>query len=112
MGTTKSAHQRGLGHAHRKQREHLLRQLTDGTPCWWCNKPLHHHPTNNWDHAPLEADHTLARSQGGTRADRLLHMTCNRERGDGTRDHQRPATTGTPIPTTTDPLGHTALPWP
>lgn len=39
----------------------------------------------NADAMPLEADHTQARSQGGTVADRLLLATCNRSRGDGTR---------------------------
>jgi hypothetical protein len=44
-------------------------------------------PTLNPDGLPLEADHTIARSQGGTHADRLLLATCNRSRGDGTRAH-------------------------
>ena len=39
----------------------------------------------NPDRMPLEADHTQARSQGGTKADRLLLATCNRSRGAGTR---------------------------
>jgi hypothetical protein len=39
----------------------------------------------------LDADHSHARAHGGTRADRLLHAKCNKERGDGSRDHLRPA---------------------
>lgn len=45
----------------------------------------------------LEADHSQTRSNGGKKADRLLHgynqlgNRCNQERGDGSRDHQRPA---------------------
>lgn len=40
----------------------------------------------NPDHLGLDADHTLARSKGGTKADRLAHASCNRRRGDGTSD--------------------------
>ncbi|WP_307677173.1 hypothetical protein [Nocardia pseudovaccinii] len=45
----------------------------------------------------LDGDHSIARAHGGTVADRLLHSWCNRERGDGSRDHLRPALTGKPI---------------
>lgn len=48
----------------------------------------------NWDERPLEADHSVSRSQGGKIADRLLHSVCNRSRQDGARDHLRPAVTG------------------
>jgi hypothetical protein len=48
----------------------------------------------NWDHKKLAADHTIPRSMGGKRADRLLHSLCNKQRGDGRRDDQRPALTG------------------
>jgi hypothetical protein len=44
----------------------------------------------------LDGDHSVARSHGGTVADRLLHSECNRARGDGSRDHLRPAITGKP----------------
>ncbi|EGD24666.1 hypothetical protein HMPREF0724_11784 [Prescottella equi ATCC 33707] len=44
----------------------------------------------NIDGRPLEADHSHARSRGGTQADRLLHSECNRSRQDGARDHLRP----------------------
>lgn len=55
-------------------------------------------PERNPDRMPLEADHTLARSLGGTRADRLLLATCNRSRGNGTRAHE----TFTPTRTSRD----------
>lgn len=98
-----SAHQRGLGRAHRSQRSSLLARMTDGSPCPCddtCGQacpcrphraatghglPRYRDPRRNVDGMPLEADHTLARSQGGTRADRLLLATCNRSRQDGTR---------------------------
>lgn len=51
-------------------------------------------PESNWDQRPLAADHSVARAAGGHQADRLLHFTCNCERGDGHKDHQRPSLTG------------------
>lgn len=78
----KSTTQRGLGWDHQKQRERLLRLHVDGSPCAWCGQPM-------WrDTQELDADHEQARSLGGTRADRLLHASCNRQRGDGTRDNK------------------------
>lgn len=53
---------------------------------------MYSRPERNADRMPLEADHTVARSLGGVRADRLLLATCNRSRGNGTRDSQRPDT--------------------
>lgn len=50
--------------------------------------------SRNWDGRGLQGDHTIARAVGGTVADRLLHGTCNGERGDGSRDSERPAVTG------------------
>ena len=81
--------QKGLGWAHQKVRAALLRDLIEGTPCTWCDKPMYSMPNMNYDHKPLEADHSLARSHGGTRADRLLHSHCNRVRGDGTKGGMR-----------------------
>nr|WP_082933497.1 hypothetical protein [Gordonia sp. 852002-10350_SCH5691597] len=105
---------RGLGWQHQRTRAQLLTQHTDGTPCWWCGRPMFKQPERNWDTTPLEADHTVSRSQGGTRADRLLHSVCNRQRGDGSRDHLRPAVTGSSsaIPPTLGSLGHRAMDWP
>jgi len=99
--TTKSSHERGLGYQHRQDRELLLRQHHDGSPCpclglgdcgpaCLCRPggqglPMYRDPSLNPDGMALEADHTLARSQGGKRPDRLLLATCNRSRGAGTR---------------------------
>lgn len=68
---------KGLGWSHQKRRAALLRALVDGTPCAECGLPMDRSQQ-------LDADHSIPRSQGGTRADRLLHATCNRSRGDGT----------------------------
>jgi hypothetical protein len=84
-----------LGRAHRNNRDRLLRAHTDGTACWWCGRPLYRDADRNWDEQALAADHTLARAKGGTTADRLLHATCNKQRGDGSRDHTRPALAAT-----------------
>lgn len=81
---------RGLGFAHRQNREALLRRHTDGNPCWWCGRSMFKHGPRNWDHRPLAADHSISRAMGGTKADRLLHATCNERRGDGSKDHLRP----------------------
>ncbi|NKR41992.1 hypothetical protein GS503_14355 [Rhodococcus hoagii] len=97
--TAKSTTERGLGWQHQKERDALLRVHVEGTPCWWCGKPMHRDRTQNWDYDPdspdrasgsLAADHSHARAHGGTKADRLLHGRCNKERQDGSRDHQRP----------------------
>lgn len=83
---TRSTAERGLGHEHRKHRDTLLRVHIEGTPCWWCGLPM-------YKRQALAADHTHTRANGGTHADRLLHSLCNTERGDGSRDHLRPALT-------------------
>lgn len=83
--------QRGLGHSHDIIRKGLMARHKDGTPCWWCGKPMYRDKQSNWDHKPLAADHTKARAHGGTKADRLLHFTCNSQRQSGERDHLRPA---------------------
>lgn len=114
----KSTTARGLGWTHQQNRRNLLAKHIDGTPCWWCNKPMHRDPAANFDGAALEADHTLARSKGGQHADRFLHMTCNRERQDGSRDHLRPALTGSDRlphgrnPAETSALDPRHMPWP
>lgn len=105
---------RGLGWAHQQQRDRLIRDHVDGTLCWWCGLPM-------FKSQKLEADHSRARSQGGTKADRLLHgynqlgHRCNQERGDGSRDHLRPAITGKPIAQAQadqELLGVRVMPWP
>lgn len=97
--------QRGLGHRHKQQAAHLKQQHVDGTPCWWCGEPM-------YLSQGLSADHSQPRSAGGTLADRLLHAPCNSERGDGTRDHLRPALTGKRATHNGADLGHRAMAWP
>lgn len=108
--------QRGLGHDHRQNRERLLTRHVDGRRCWWCAKPMFKDAKRNWDGFALEADHTKGRARfgpGKTRADRLLHKTCNIQRGDGTKDHERPALVGTVDTSVLDTdLGPLAMGWP
>lgn len=106
--STTSSTARGLGIRHRQQRARLLARHVDGSPCYWCGQPMFRDPARNWDGRPLEADHSLARSAGGTVADRLLCSTCNRQRGDGSRDHLRPAVTGKPLTEARSDLEHAA----
>ncbi|MCK0517881.1 hypothetical protein [Williamsia sp. DF01-3] len=114
---TKTTTQKGLGYDHQRQAARLKRTHVDGTPCWWCNKPMYLEAERNWDREVLAADHTHTRATGGTKADRLLHGRCNKQRGDGSRDHLRPAITGeSPTETAKTPagrlVGHTAMNWP
>ena len=99
----KSTTAKGLGWAHQQQVRSLKTNHIDGTPCWWCGRPMFKDRTRNWDYDPtstdpasgsLAGDHSHARAHGGTKADRLLHGKCNKERGDGSRDHLRPAING------------------
>lgn len=87
----KTQTQRGLGAEHARQRKYLLSRHRDGNLCWWCGKPMYKDKSLNPDGLPLAADHTHARTHGGTRADRLLHYSCNSKRGDGSKDEFRPA---------------------
>ena len=107
---------RGLGHHHQQHRSRLMLRHVDGTPCWWCGAKMWRDPARNYDRRPLHADHSRSRSMyglGNTVADRLLHASCNEQRGDGSRDDQRPALTGD-RPREHDPdLGElTYFPWP
>ncbi len=78
---------------------------------------MYRDPDMNADGMPLEADHTIARSLGGTKADRLLLGTCNRSRGDGTRIGRAdgdygPRTGGTDGPWHINPMvGKPVPPW-
>lgn len=108
MASTKTTTQRGLGWEHQKQREKLLRAHVEGTPCWWCGEPMHLAQG-------LAADHSHARAHGGTKADRLLHGLCNKQRGDGSKDDLRPAVTGKPLEQAQADqaaLGVRVMPWP
>lgn len=71
--------ERGMGWDHQQQRQHLLRTTPEGFPCPVCLLPMH--PRTN--PGSLDADHSVPRSLGGTRADRLTHRSCNRARGNG-----------------------------
>lgn len=80
----KQAHEVGYGWNHRRNRQRLLYNLVDGTPCPGCGKPMYKDPAKNHDGAALEADHTRdLKHYGPSQADRLLCRTCNRARGDG-----------------------------
>lgn len=61
-----------------------MAELVNGTPCWWCGRGMYRTQK-------LAGDHSVPRSRGGHVADRLLHLPCNAARGDGSRDHRRPA---------------------
>ncbi|MGB3771727.1 MAG: hypothetical protein WBF79_00635 [Rhodococcus sp. (in: high G+C Gram-positive bacteria)] len=74
----KTTTEKGLGHAHREVRKHLLAVHVEGSPCGHCGKPMFK------AFQPLDADHELARHHGGRKATRLLHASCNRSRKDGT----------------------------
>ena len=101
-----SSAQRGLGYDHQLRRAALLRAHRDGDPCPCrpdCGPgcpcvdsgglPMYRDAALNPDRMPLEADHTLARSLGGRKADRLLLATCNRSRGNGLRVSVEPLQT-------------------
>lgn len=90
----KTTTQVGLGWDHQQNRENMLTRHIDGKRCWWCAKPMYKTPAKNWDKKGLHADHSKSRARHGVlrnAANRFLHDTCNKQRGDGTRDHLRPA---------------------
>ncbi|MDV8022283.1 hypothetical protein [Rhodococcus sp. IEGM 1330] len=86
--------ERGYGWSHEKVRAQLMADHVDGSPCWWCGLPVFREKTANWDGESLHADHSEERARDGGDADRLLHGICNKQRGGGSRDDQRPAVTG------------------
>ncbi|WP_235578971.1 MULTISPECIES: ATP-binding protein [unclassified Rhodococcus (in: high G+C Gram-positive bacteria)] len=104
-----------LGRAHREDRARLLRAHHDGDICWWCGLPMFKSQELEADHSVTRDEHARLGKPGRPKADRLLHglnqngIRCNRSRGDGTRDHLRPALTGKATPTT-EPAGN-ALDW-
>lgn len=107
--TPRTTTQKRLGHDHQVHRQRLLARHVDGTPCWWCSRPMYRDRRKNYDYNPnatrrdgkpdtssgsLSGDHSKARSTNNhSIADRLLHGQCNKERGNGSRDEQRPAIT-------------------
>lgn len=73
MARQLSAHQRGLGYAHRKR----VAQLPDpiGTPCPRCGNPM-------LPGQKLDAGHTVDRALGGHNSPlRWEHARCNRRAG-------------------------------
>lgn len=109
-GSTTAA---GLGWAHQQAVAELFRALIDGALCWWCARPMFRAPEANWDGRKLHGDHSQPRAlHRFSKADRLLHATCNEQRGDGSRDDQRPALTGDTALVGASPLGTLAMPWP
>jgi len=115
---TRSAHQKttdkGLGWDHQENRANMLTRFVDGKRCWWCGKPMFKDAKKNPDKKALHADHSKSRARFGAfrnAANRFLHDTCNKQRGDGSRDHLRPALQ---LQTGADDkgLGDLALEWP
>lgn len=98
---------RGLGYRHKQQVKHLKDQHAEGTPCWWCGEPM-------YLAQGLSGDHSIPRAIAGPTAlaDRLLHAPCNTERGDGSRDHLRPALTGRKTKQEQPDLGRLVMRWP
>lgn len=78
--------ERGLGWAHQQAREALVAKHVDGSPCQLCGLPMYLSPALNPDGLGLDADHTNPRSLGGQLPDRLTHASCNRSRGNGSKD--------------------------
>ncbi len=72
--------QRGLGYHHQQTRKRLLAAHIEGTVC-----PFHGSdpkcPGPMYLAQGLDADHSLARVNGGRVADRLAHSACNRRAG-------------------------------
>lgn len=86
---------RGYGWKHQKQRDRLLYNHQDGTPCWWCGLPMYRNKNQNWDQKPLAADHTNPNgAKNNQLANQLLHGHCNSQAQDHKNDHLRPALTG------------------
>ena len=105
MALKRTTAQRGLGWDHQKRVANLKRNHVEGTLCWWCGEPM-------FLSQGLQGDHSMPRSRGGRFADRLLHAPCNSERGDGSRDHLRPALVGERPPSNLDELGVLTMGWP
>ena len=99
----KTTTEKGLGWRHQQASDQLKRHHQDGCACGWCGRPMYLDRTKNWDYNPestsplsgaLHADHSkMSRSEAARQGlpipppDRLLHQTCNIQRGDGGNDH-------------------------
>lgn len=128
MATTtarrKTTTEKGLGWRHRQAVDRLKRTHVDGSPCDWCGRPMYLDRTRNWDYNPdstsptsgeLQGDHAqMSRAECMRRGlpipppDRLLHQTCNIQRGDGGNDHLAASARATSSVTTDQLL----MPWP
>jgi hypothetical protein len=74
-GPRKTTTQQGLGWSHQKARAKALREMQEGEPCPFCALPMS-------KEEPLDFDHVIPRSQGGTDGPRRLsHASCNRQAG-------------------------------
>lgn len=95
----RSTTEKGLGWTHQQERDALLRAHRDGDICWWCGLPMYKTQQLHADHSVTRAEHRRRGLPGRPKADRLLHglnqdgIRCNQSRGDGSRDHLRPAIT-------------------
>jgi hypothetical protein len=105
-GGVKTTNQKGLGYDHEQNRDRLLTRHTDGKPCWWCGRPMFGKNNEHKNHRKTRSRHGI----NNNKADRLLHDTCNKQRGDGSRDHLRPTLTKHLI--SDNPLGDLAMDWP
>lgn len=101
----KTTTEKGLGDRHKQQAAYLKSIHREGDLCWWCGEPM-------YLSQGLHADHSIPRSQGGVLADRLLHGPCNSARGDGHRDHERPALTGRRTTQPSPDIGLLTMRWP
>lgn len=82
-GTTE---QRGVGHAHARDRKRLIALLRDGEPCWRCGQPMY-----KWQ--ALDRDHVVDRALGGAQGPAVLaHASCNRSAGAKLGNQLRPYT--------------------
>lgn len=99
----KTTAQRGYDAAHQRTRQRLLRQHVDGTPCARCHQPM-------YKTQALDAGHTIALADGGTKADRLEHASCNRQAGALERTPARDKSRAERAEWTTRDWGMVALP--
>lgn len=115
---------RGYDDSHRERARQLRANHVDGTLCWWCLLPMFRDRTKNHDYEAnavrsdgqpdltsgvLHADHPEGKD-GGKLPERLMHGLCNKQRGNGTRDDQRPALQH--VAATENPLGNLTMGWP
>ncbi|GAS94404.1 uncharacterized protein RMCC_1370 [Mycolicibacterium canariasense] len=114
---------RGYDEAHRAQVRRLISAHIDGTPCYWCGLPMFRDRTKNPDYDPnamrrdgkpdvtsgqLHGEHPDGKD-GGKLPERLMHGLCNKQRGNGDRDDERPALR---LVRTEHPLGNLTMGWP